>query len=104
MAKARTKLQSDRLGKALRGRDILIPDIPGDPDPSPTAAEPAKEGREPVTIRLTPEAVKQMARARSELRFDHGVKVSQSELVEVALLRALDDLPKLAEAIRTTRT
>lgn len=79
------------------------------PDPAPAeaaapapaeAAAPPRAHREPTTIRFTKATLKDLARARHHFLIEQDLKVTQSDLVEAAVLQALRDLDSLAETLR----
>lgn len=114
MAK-RAQIQPERLGKNLRAHDVLMP--PAEEAILPPAVEEprvqsdieaskhhdAKESklqREPTTIRFTKATLKEIARARSHFLLEEDLKITQSDLVEAAVLRALHDLPAFGADLR----
>lgn len=115
----RASIQPERLGSALRGRDVLIPGSPTpEAAPAPAAApeEPVQElreepkapnkvvpiptptEREPVTVRLSKMTIRRLARKRTELLEDLDLRVSQSDLVEAAIWSLLEQ-PQKIEAV-----
>jgi hypothetical protein len=54
-------------------------------------------------VRLERSTLKALIRARTELMLEWDLKVSQSDLVEAALLRQVQDLDSLAAAVRDFR-
>jgi hypothetical protein len=105
----RASIQPERLGNALRGRDVLIP---GGPAVLPASSEAALEEppakiqenlestkvvpissspeREPVTIRLSKLTIRRLARKKMELLEELDLRVSQSDLVEAAIWSFLE--------------
>lgn len=63
-------------------------------------AKESKLQREPTTIRFTKATLKEIARARSHFLLEEDLKVTQSDLVEAAVLRALQDLPAFGVELR----
>jgi len=105
----RAQIQPERLGRNLRAHDVLMP-VP-EAEPAPGAvddieaskhldAKEAKLQREPTTIRFTKATLKELARTRSHLLIEQDLKVTQSDLVETAVLHALRDLDGLAKSLR----
>jgi hypothetical protein len=107
MAKGRSRIQPERLGRSLRGgHDVLMPE----PEPVADAAtsesqnrdvKASKIQREPTTIRFTKRTLKELARARSHLLIERDLKVTQSDLVEAAVLHALQDLEGLTRQLES---
>lgn len=102
MAKKRAKIEPERLGNALRGRDVLIPESSNGTTPQRQRVETPKPEvkREPTTVRFNNDTVKALLSTRSRLLVDLDLKASQSDIVEAAVLRALSDFENLAESIQ----
>lgn len=106
MAKKRAKIESGRLGRALEGRDALIPESHDittsqrsgvEQPPSPGDVE---VKREPTTVRFLPETVKAMTQTRYKLLMERDLKASQSDIIEAAVLSVLSDIDALDGLVR----
>lgn len=123
----RASIAPERLGSALRGRDILIPGAPS-PAPvesAPALSEPSESAppepaaaqlgliskpanaesataveREPVTVRLTKPTLRRLARTRLEVMETSDLKVSQSDLIEAAIWALLEKPQEIEQNLR----
>lgn len=103
----RASIQPERLGSALRGRDVLIPGPPAPVESAQTPVEASPKAnevlevgakvvpigngeREPVTVRLSKLTIRRLARKRMELLEDLDLRVSQSDLIEAAIWSLLE--------------
>lgn len=125
----RASIAPERLGRALRGRDVLIPsapapvhvpvesvtervaDFPVEPGNTLLAsakAEPAPVGasveREPITVRLTKPTLRRLARTRLEMMEASDLKVSQSDLIEAAIWTLLEKPHEIEASLRRLQT
>lgn len=120
----RASIAPERLGSALRGRDVLIPGAPAaveveatpprvesarEPAPEPaklelvaksTAVEAGAAEREPVTVRLTKPTLRRLARTRLEVMETCDLKVSQSDLIEAAIWTLLEKPQEIEQSLR----
>ncbi len=120
----RASIAPERLGNALRGRDVLIPSQPtvavvkAEPDqaePPEAPAEPVESilstrpaaptvagavEREPVTVRLTKPTLRRLARTRLEMMESSDLKVSQSDLIEAAIWTLLEKPHEIEQSLR----
>lgn len=123
----RASIAPERLGNALRGRDVLIPSQPtvavvkAEPDqaePPEAPAEPIESitpelstrpaaptvagavEREPVTVRLTKPTLRRLARTRLEMMETSDLKVSQSDLIEAAIWTLLEKPHEIEQSLR----
>lgn len=99
MARSRPQIQPERLGRSLRAHDVLMPE-PEAPAPVPAEVKAARLQREPTTVRFTKATLKELARARSHFLLEQDLKVTQSDIIEAAVLKALGDLDSLEELLR----